>query len=519
MGNYYHSGDGALNNFNVSGYVDFSPYNSKPIYNFDPIFNVDTGNLSAINTGVSVHQSKDVTFLLTLNDRQLNTLQTTNSIAENPFVQSVNIDILNVSGVIIYQNFVSNSYKNNFIFSEQDNINVFGKYTPNFGVGIHIIGYDTNIHSNEYYVYGNSLEINNISVTDGNGLWSNKDPLGYQSYQPSYNSGSGIDIQNVTNSALYFSKYNTQLSGYRINLTGSLAFARLAKECIYVDWGNSQLSKIFQQTGVSGFSGISGITQVNTDTGDFRLVDQISPTGINGKTYNFSTGYNYPTGVTGIYNVNFYYSGSGSTSNELIKSIQYRLPDELKPQGKPQIGSNVTGKIQFDINFQNNPYYVKPDQLKIYYSDSSGVPLNENNQTKTIPILTNTSNYSFYLNDEDLGANSYYWLSIIPFSKISQGFPWTIGPYSVYKQPATKQALNAESINLINGTSTASIDLITGSILTTGVTIIDSLAKGTKYTYEYLTQFQDQSGCFCSSKLLIVDNTSGLALSRTGLSF
>jgi hypothetical protein len=63
------------------------------------------------------------------------------------------------------------------------------------------------------------------------------------------------------------------------------------------------------------------------------------------------------------------------------------------------------------------------------------------------------------------------------------------------------------------------MDFITGKINNAFTTVIDTLPKGSSYSYEYLAQFKDQSGCFCSSKLFIVDNTSGLDIARTGLSF
>jgi hypothetical protein len=497
----------------------YAPYSNNAIYEFNPIFNLNTGDLSIVATGDAVHRSKDVTFIFNVTDRQLNTLTSTQALTENPFVQSVDIDILDISGNIISGNYVTGSFSNTFTLTEAQNTGLFGTYTKDFGIGVSTVSFNANVHSSEYYVYGNPLEIKKISITDGTGSWLNYNPNQYQSYVPYTTSGTSINGQLVKNNALYLSGYQDTVSGYNANISGSVPFAFLTGESLKIDWGDSQIQTIFQQTGASGYSGISGITTIETYTGDLLLTTLVTPTGLNGQSYSFITGYNYPTGVTGIYDVKFYYSGIGSTGNELIKTIQYRIPDELKPQGKPQIGSNLTGRIQFDIQFENNPYYTASDQFEIYTSTGSGVPLNSGFLTKAIPILDNLQDYSFYLDENTLNANTNYWLKIVPSGQIASGYGWEIGPYFIYSLPAPKTNITSESFTLTNGNAQVNLDFITGTVPTAASTVIDTLAKGSGYSYEYLAQFKDQSGCYCSSKLFIVDNTSGLDITRTGLSF
>ena len=497
----------------------YSIYSNNAIYEFAPVFNLNTGDLSTTATGYAVHRSKDVSFILSVTDRKANTLNSTNALTESPFVQSVNIDILDISGNIVSGDYVTGSFSNTFTLTEAENTGIFGTYTKDFGIGISTISLNANVHSSEYYVYGNPLEIKSISINDGTGLWLNNNPNQYQSYVPYSTSGSSINGQLVTNNALYLSGYQDTVSGYYANISGSVPFAFLTGESLKIDWGDSQIQTIFQQTGSSGYSGISGITTIETYTGDLLLTTLVTPTGLNGQSYSFVTGYNYPTGVTGIYDVKFYYSGIGSTGNELIKTIQYRIPDELKPQGKPQIGSNLTGKIQLDIEFENNPYYTASDQFQVYVSTGSGVPINTGNLNKVIPILNQLQNYTFYLNQNNLAANTNYWFNIVPSGQIASGYGWEIGPYAIYNTPVAKTNISSESFTLTNGNSKVNMDFITGYIGNTSTTIIDTLSKGSGYSYEYLAQFKDQSGCYCSSKLFIVDNTSGLDITRTGLSF
>jgi len=507
-----------------SGY-HISPYSNNIIYEFEPIFNLNTGDLSAVATGYSVHRTKDVSFVFNVTDRQLNILNSPSALLENPFLRSVDIDVLDISGNTVYDNYITGSFENVFTFTEAQNTGLFsglfsgsGLYGKNFGIGISAVGENANVHSSRYYVCGNPLEMQSISIVDSSGAWLNENPLQKQFYVPYITSEDDADAQFVTNNALYLDQYKDYVSGYFAVISGLVPFAILSGESLKIDWGTGQIDTIFTQTGASGFSSISGVSGFATDTGDSLLSSLVDPTGINGQTYSFITGCDYPVGVTGIYDVSFYYSGIGSTGNELIKTVQYRIPDELKSQGKPQIGDPSTGQIEFNIEFENNPLYTNSENLNIYVGTGSGVEPSTGNLISVIPILTNLKNYSFALNDSIIKTNTPQWFKISPSSQIASGYAWEIGPYNIYKDPIPKTNISSESFSVVNGDSTADINFLTGSVPTSGITTIDTMPKGTKYSYEYFAQFKDQSGCFCSAKIIIVDNSSGIDLSRTGIS-
>lgn len=498
----------------------FNPYSDNIIYEFNPIFYVNTVDLSQVAIGYAIHQGRDVTFFFNVTDRQSNVLNSPSALLENPFLRGIDIDILNISGTIVSGDYVSGSFENSFTFTEENNIDVFsGVYTPNFGIGISMVGENANIHASKYFVYANPLEIEEIYVADRSGLWLNNNPIQFQSYVPYETFGESIDGQLVTNNALYLSGYRDRVSGYSIEVSGSIPFAFLSGESLKIDWGSGIINTIFAQTGASGFSGISGVSATNTFTGDPLLTLLVDPTGLNGKSYNFVTGYSYDS--TGIYDVNFYFSGIGSTGNELIKTVQYRIPDELQAQGKLQIGDAAIEKIEFDIQFQNNVLYTKSDTVEIYASTVSGNfdTGNEFVVSKIVPVLSETQNYSFYFDQNNIIAEVPYWFKIVPSGVIASGYAWQVGPYSFFSPPSPKTNVSANSFSLTNGESQIDIDFLTGTVETDSVTTIDTLLKGDKYTYEYSTQFQDASGHYCSSKIIIVDNTSGTDVSRTGLSF
>jgi uncharacterized delta-60 repeat protein len=648
-------------------FLDFivSPYSDNIIYEFEPIFDVNTSDLSENATGYAIHRNKDVTFVLSITDRQNNVLNSPGALLENPFLRGLDIDILDISGTTKFDNYVSNSFENSFTFTEQDNIDVFGSYTPKFGIGISAVGENINVHSSRYFVYGNPSEIKEIYVADNSGLWLNNNPIQFQAYVPYETSGASIDGQAVTNNALYFSTYRDRVSGYnaeiagsvsfailsgeslkidwglgqldtvfvqayvpyetfgtssdeqvvtnnalyisgyrdRVNgynteISGSIPFAILSGESLKIDWGLGQIDTVFIQTGLDGFSGIDTVSVINTFTGDPILTVLVDPTGLNGQAYSFVTGYTYestgiydvsfyysgigstgdeliktlryeipndgvnefsgidgvsvtetftgdplltllvdPTGLngqsysfvtgytyesTGIYDVGFYYSGIGSTGDELIKTLRYKIPDELQAQGKLQIGNASLDKIEFDIQFQNQALYTMTDTLEVHSSTVSG-NFDINNEfvsSNVIPVLSETQNYSFYLDNKNITEGIPYWFKIAPSGTLGSGYAWEVGPYSLPPPPPTpKTNLSAESFSLTNGASQVDFDFITGSIRANVTTTIDTLPRGNKYTYEYLGQFKDYLEHRCSSKILVVDNASGYDELRTGLSF
>jgi hypothetical protein len=217
----------------------------------------------------------------------------------------------------------------------------------------------------------------------------------------------------------------------------------------------------------------------------------ISPTGINGKTYSFSTGHVYAS--TGIYDVKFYYSGSGSTGNQLIKQVQYRIPDQLLGAGKPQIGDPVESKINFDINFYNDIAYAKPDKLDIYAFTGSGQSLSANNLVKTAPVLTQDGRCSFYLDPQTIASDLNYWFKVVPFGALGSGYAWEIGPYSMKTPPEVQSSFSTEILKVTNGDSFVTSELFTGTIPDGNPFVLDTWPTGDS-TREYLLQIKFVGG-------------------------
>ena len=105
-----------------------------PLYEFQPSFTVDQTDLTLTSTGSGVHFNKAVTVDLGILDRISGTVSSNAELLANNYVNSISVDILNINGSSEYTNFLTDYKSNIFTFTEYDNINVFGKYTKDFGV-------------------------------------------------------------------------------------------------------------------------------------------------------------------------------------------------------------------------------------------------------------------------------------------------------------------------------------------------------------------------------------------------
>ena len=515
--------DNILLQHGLDSYIDYSPYNGKPIYNFSPVLYLQTGDLSLTGTGIAVHKNKDVSFNFYVKDRDLNILETTDSIIKNYNVKSIDISILDLSGNIIGENFVKDSFESTFQFKEIDNINTFGRYEPNFGIRAKIISDNDKIQSTDYYVYGNTLEFEDITITDSEGQWIIKNPANlYTGYTSINQSGSDINVLPIFNNFLRWKDYNLNTDNCNVSFSGNIEFAITNGESIYINWGDSSDDYlIFQQTGIDYYSG-SGVNQSNTlyDNPYFTGIMNSAP--INGKTYDFNLSHSYESGFNpNLYSINFYHSGNNSTQKELIKNISTIIPHTLTEKGSKSTGQALTGKMEFSFNFRNNLYYTTPDFIEVYSHSNSSVSLIDHHLVSNFNLLESEKKQSFTYFGKNLKQDQEIYFRFSPYSKVGKGYSWLAGPY-VFKPIANVPAIGitVDKFSLSNSSQSLEMQLLQGSITGSGAYIIDTIMKNDPYfAYEYLTRFDDYQNHYCASKLVIVDNTSGSDSSRTGLSF
>ena len=137
------------------------------MYEFETVFDINTGDLNTIFTGSGVHLNKDVTFSFYLLDHEMNAVQNDQQLITNPLISDIVFDIVDISGNIIYPNYLSGGTTRSITITESDNISIFGDYRKDFGVQARLFNnLDDKVFTGVFLAYGNEPIINNYIVSD-----------------------------------------------------------------------------------------------------------------------------------------------------------------------------------------------------------------------------------------------------------------------------------------------------------------------------------------------------------------
>ena len=141
-----------------------TPGGSANLFEFDPVFDVNTGSLNQIFTGSGVHLQKDVTFFFDILDQQLNTISSNQQFLENPLISGCVFDVLNIDGTTAAANFFTGKYSRSVTVSALDNENIFGVYKKDFGVRCKLPNsFDGSIFTGVFLAYSNVPNILDIA--------------------------------------------------------------------------------------------------------------------------------------------------------------------------------------------------------------------------------------------------------------------------------------------------------------------------------------------------------------------
>lgn len=145
--------------------VIVSASNKWNTYDFEKSFTPNSGDLTLVGIGSGIHKKKDVELTFSLLNRKR---QIIDSAESSQYVQSIDFDILDINGKTVVENYIQ-GLSPSISITEQKNIEIFGEYQKDFGVRAKIID-DLGITSNaEYYLYGNVLNIDSVSVREKEG--------------------------------------------------------------------------------------------------------------------------------------------------------------------------------------------------------------------------------------------------------------------------------------------------------------------------------------------------------------
>ena len=223
-----------------NGYYTGSYTTLPPLQEFTTILpDVDTGNLNHPSTGSGVHLFRDVTLTFSeIVDRAGATLETQDELQNNLFFNGFDIDILDITGGMVFTGYKSGLKSRSFSFTEQENINVFGTYTSDFGVRYSLQDQNGDEQVNEIYLYGNPLEIDFLYITDASGRY-----LSQSNASNFITTGSGADELFLTN--------RQYVTGEAITGGINIEFA-FKNDPNYTEYGNS--INVYGQTGSGEFA-------------------------------------------------------------------------------------------------------------------------------------------------------------------------------------------------------------------------------------------------------------------------
>lgn len=158
------------------------PYNytnnlyNTGIFEFSTFYSGDLEDLEVTGSGSGVHLYEDVFIDFEFIDRTNNSVDSTRGFLNNPFIDYMGIDILDIEGNDIETGYLNSYKRSSFSFPKNENISIFGSYAKNFGLRANVFDYDGNKYSSEFYFYGNPLQISGLTITEETGTYSYSEP-------------------------------------------------------------------------------------------------------------------------------------------------------------------------------------------------------------------------------------------------------------------------------------------------------------------------------------------------------
>jgi hypothetical protein len=509
---YTKAGEGAINQLSIdSEDVLIDPYTQNPIYQFGQKYLLNQ-DLNKVSTGISVGLATNTNFEFDISNR-LNQILTDSDIEDDVFFNGIKVDILNKNSQLIFNDFTG-GFINTFEFTKEENISKFGAYQKDFGIRVNIDD-KTNLsdHVSEFYVYRNPLYIKNVSVTDKDGLYFNPQPIGYQSYVPIVEEGQYLTPTDIGANSFYVQKYKLTINNKNILFNFKIVFAKQTQESIKITWGDSTENiPFYYNNGV--FVG-PGVTVTNTATNDLIFLNA-GINQINGKTYEFTVPHDYISNDPQNYILNILLDDINLTQYQQLSSYQAFIPNAFTANGNGILVSkeSISGKIDFKVNFSNDPSFTSFDKVSIYGRDSSNVLINSTYFIKDAPLFTpdSNNNYNFYIGEEEIKKNKNYWFYLVPHSESATGFAWKVGPYKLDKAIVdTRADIAGKSFSTQGLKSFSFSEIKEGELLSFDESVIDKIELGSGILCsEYLASVISDNKDVCSSKIIITNNFENL---------
>jgi hypothetical protein len=468
------------------------------LYEFPPQYTFDPEDTSITGLGSGVHLFEDITLTFDIIDRAGSIANNSVSINKNPFIGDMRVDVLDSSGNIVYPSYYSGAALRSFTLSKQQNMDIFGSYTKDFGILVDLADNTAGNFDSIFQLRGNLPSISGLSVVDGSGIrnYFAGNSFGVLKSTFSWSGSDDLDVwirflNKITTDATYSfnygwlddindDPYTTVSSGGGTH--GSQPGSPIVFQTnLYQAWLDGQI------TGIAEISG--NYSWYLTGSSPASLKIEHIYDGITEVIDEYTI---YPGTATwpSIYASGFSSVVSGS--------------DSITTSG------NVTGSIEIEIGLENDPQYINLTHFDIYVDTNSGVEPIFENFNKRVPIFNQSKDISFELFAEDIEYDTSYYFRVVPYSSLGSGQHVVIGPHIIAPPPKIPSTLEANLLYIREGSETGVVDLITGQINSTGNTVVDIIPVNTFRSINYITKITDSTGQISSSRLSMVITGSGV---------
>ena len=393
----------------ASGFYE-GPFTTLDIKEFETVFDVDTGDLISTTTGSGIHLRGDVTLQFGLGDPAGGLVNSSASINASPYISGQIISILDITGGLVYPSYRTTT-ASTFPFTVAQNADVFGVYTPNFGVRNDVVNYDGTTHRSEIYLYANDLYLDHLYYRASGGTYLNESDNSENF--PAPDTG-GMSAADAADARKYF---NNQL----INTTGTTGDIRLDLSFMndprYTEFGDMAIWSANSPTNEGNLLGVYNLNQRQQQDFSITLKDGVPE----GTPLDLKLAFGTPYSMTtGLYPV----SGSGV----VIADYESPVPIYLPIEGSGNLAGNL--KIT-DLTGEGGNLSVSGKATsmtgRLKYSDTVEYALTTDITTGCCPLqevvdLGNTSTTDIYMN----GSSIFYinsWIRHVGDANSYFGFP------------------------------------------------------------------------------------------------
>jgi len=182
-------------------------------------------------------------------------------------------------------------------------------------------------------------------------------------------------------------------------------------------------------------------------------------------------------------------------------------------------GPLITDSLNVQISLQNSLNYVNISRYDVYAFTEQGVTLPSLTEldpsaqsgflfSKNIQVIDDV--YDLKINPIGLEFDTLYYFTIVPYSDLGSGKPFSFGPSIFVAEENSKELgiLQGSELQLFGGDTFSVNKFKSGSITNSSLGLLDTISASTFSTAKYLVEVSNATGFKTSSELKMVINST-----------